>query len=85
MARIKKHDVPDLAMRLSPPVALRHSSNGSARYVSAIASEGNDLLRSSSALVMLPSLLSSMYARDTASAKRLSYCGQDIVLRWREC
>ena len=42
------------------------------------------LLRSSSALVMLPSLLASMYARDTASAQRLSYCRYGFVLRKRE-
>ena len=46
--------------------------------------EGNNLLRSRSALVMLPSLLSSMYARDAASAQRFSYCRCGFVLRKRE-
>ena len=34
--------------------------------------------------MMLPSLLSSMYARDTASAQRFSYCRYGFVLRKRE-
>ena len=42
------------------------------------------LLRSSGALVMLPSLLSSMHARDTAGAQRFSYCRYGFVLRKRE-
>ena len=33
---------------------------------------------------MLPSLLSSMYARDTAGAQRFSYCRYSFVLRKRE-
>ena len=87
-ARMKRCDMPDLAIRLSPPVmsatALRHFSSGSVCYPSAISLEGNNLLRSSSALVMLPSLLSSMYARDTACAQRFSYCRYGFVLRKRE-
>ena len=70
----------DLAIRLSLAVALRHSSNGS--VVRCFASKGTNLLRSSSALVMLPSLLSSMYARDTAAPA--SYCRYSFVLRKRE-
>ena len=62
--------------------SLRHSSNGS--VVRCFASKGTNLLRSSSALVMLPSLLSSMYARDTAGAQRFSYCRYSSVLRKRE-
>src|SRR4029077_5858074 len=42
------------------------------------------LLKSSGALVMLPSLLSSMYARDTACAQRFSYCRYGFVLRKRD-
>ena len=33
---------------------------------------------------MLPSLLSSMYASDTAGAQRFSYCRYSFVLRKRE-
>ena len=34
--------------------------------------------------MMLPSLLSSMYARDTAGAQGFSYCRYSFVLRKRE-
>jgi hypothetical protein len=65
-------------------IALRHFASGRVCYSSAISLEGNNLLRSSSVLVMLPSLLSSMYARDTACAQRFSYCRFGFVLRKRE-
>ena len=46
--------------------------------MSAIASEGNDLLRSSSALVMLPSLLS---ASSLARVSVLSFAGSTKAIR----
>jgi hypothetical protein len=72
----------DWALSNIPPKAVPAAQR--LLFIRYFASEGNNLLGSSSALVMLPSLLTSMHARDTASAQRFSYCRYGFVLRKRE-
>jgi hypothetical protein len=52
------------------------------RYSTEVRLRRNTLLRSG-VLVMLPSLLSSMYARDTASAEWLAYGRIGLAFRYR--